>query len=98
MNKKDVAAIRRQFKLDSDLLTISDIYNVFIRREISEMYHEKNEVFSLLDRKQQELFLANFKKVLSGKLGEKLFKVRFKRETVEQPSETQHMFYEAFQT
>lgn len=77
MNQKDIAAIRKQFKLNTDLLTINDIYKVYIRQETSEIYHEENQSFSLLDIEQQELFLANFKKVLGGKLGVKLFEVRF---------------------
>ena len=41
MNKKDVAAIRKQFKLETDLLTIQDIYNVYVRQESNEIYHEE---------------------------------------------------------
>lgn len=31
MNNKDIAEIRKQFKLDNDLLKIADIYNVYIK-------------------------------------------------------------------
>ena len=55
MNKKDVT-IRKQFKLDTDLLKITDIYKVYIKQESSEFYHEESQPFSLLDREQQELF------------------------------------------
>ena len=37
MNKKDIAAIRKQFKLDTDLLKITDIYKVYIKQESSEI-------------------------------------------------------------
>src|SRR5699024_163394 len=30
MNKKDIAEIRKQFKLETDLLKIAEIYNVYI--------------------------------------------------------------------
>ncbi|WLV24581.1 DUF4317 domain-containing protein [Aciduricibacillus chroicocephali] len=80
MNKKDIAAIRRQFKVDNDLLTISHIFNVYIRKESSEIYHEEIRPFQVLEREQQELFLTNFKKVLTGKPDVKLFDVKFERE------------------
>ena len=60
MNKKDIAEIRKHFKMDTDLLKIADIYNIYIQQESSEIYHEESRSFSLLDREQQELFLANF--------------------------------------
>ena len=98
MNKKDIADIRKHFKLDTDLLTITDIYNVYIRQESSDIYHEKSQSFSLLDREQQELFLTNFKKVLGGKLGMKLFEVRFKQQVEEQTDNTQSLLYESLNT
>ncbi|KXH80624.1 DUF4317 domain-containing protein [Sporosarcina sp. HYO08] len=98
MNKKDIAAIRKQFKLDTDLLTITDIYKVYIKQESSDIYHEESQPFALLDREQQELFLNNFKKVLGGKLGIKLFEVKFKRQEEEQPDHTQTHLYEGLHT
>ncbi|WP_075619619.1 DUF4317 domain-containing protein [Paenisporosarcina indica] len=94
MNKKDIADIRKRFKLDTDLLKISDIYNVYIKQESSEIFHEESRSFSLLDREQQELFLANFKKVLGGKLDEKLFEVKFQRQEEGQTDHTQRLLYE----
>ncbi|MEK5036513.1 DUF4317 domain-containing protein [Sporosarcina sp. FSL K6-3457] len=98
MNKKDIAAIRKQFKLDTDLLKITEIYKVYIRQESSEFYHEESQPFSLLDREQQELFLNNFKKVLGGKLGLKLFEVKFRQQEEEQTDHTQQLLYEGLQT
>ncbi|WP_318616248.1 DUF4317 domain-containing protein [Sporosarcina sp. YIM B06819] len=98
MNKKDIAAIRKQFKLDTDLLTITDIYKVYIRQESSEFYHEESQPFSLLDREQQELFLTNFKKVLGGKLGLKLFEVKFRQQEQEQADHTQQLLFEGLHT
>ena len=98
MNKKDIAAIRKQFKLDTDLLKITDIYKVYIRQESSDIYHEESQPFSLLDREQQELFLTNFKKVLGGKLDVKLFEVKFQRQEEEQTDHTQQLLYEGLHT
>ncbi|WP_182200924.1 DUF4317 domain-containing protein [Paraliobacillus salinarum] len=77
MNKKDLAAFRRQFKVDNDALKISDIYNVYIMKESDEIYHHQSQPFEMLEREQQELFMTNFKKVLTGQLDEKLFELRF---------------------
>lgn len=97
MNNKDIADIRKRFKVDSDLLKISDIYNVYIQQESSEIYHEESRSFSLLDREQQELFLANFKKVLGGKLDIKLFEVKFQPQEEGQKDHTQHLLYEGLE-
>ena len=98
MNNKDIAEIRKHFKMDTDLLKIADIYNIYIQQESSEIYHEESRSFSLLDREQQELFLANFKKVLGGKLDVKLFEVKFQRQAEEQTDHTQRLLYEGLQT
>ncbi|MBU0905146.1 MAG: DUF4317 domain-containing protein [Firmicutes bacterium] len=94
MNKKDIADIRKRFKMDSDLLKIADIYNVYIKQESNEIYHEVSSSFSLLDREQQEMFLDNFKKILGGKLDVKLFEVKFQRPEEGQTDHTQQLLYE----
>lgn len=98
MNKKDIAEIRKQFKLETDLLKIAEIYNVYIKQDTSEIFHEESRSFSLLDREQQELFLANFKKVLAGKLDIKLFEVKFQRPEEGQADHTQTLLYEGLRT
>ncbi|MRG86484.1 DUF4317 domain-containing protein [Salinibacillus xinjiangensis] len=80
MNKKDIANIRKQFKVDNDLLNIKEIFNVYIMKESSDIYHHQSQPFEMLDQDQQELFMNNFKKVLSGQLDEKLFELKFQRE------------------
>ncbi|MGM8216494.1 DUF4317 domain-containing protein [Bacillaceae bacterium W0354] len=80
MNKKDIANIRKQFKVDNDLLRVKDIFNVYIMKESSEIYHHQSLPFEMLEQEQQELFMGNFKKVLSGQLDEKLFELKFQRE------------------
>lgn len=96
MNKKDIAALRKHFKLGTDLLTIRDIYHIYIKQESSDLYHEVSQPFALLDREQQELFLSNFKKVLGGRLGEKLFEVRFQQE--EREEHTQRLLYDSLRS
>ena len=97
MNKKDIADIRKRFKLDTDLLKIADIYNVYIQQESSEIYHEESRSFSMLDREQQELFFDNFKKVLGGKLDAKMFEVKFQPQEEGQADHTQKLLYEGLE-
>ncbi|WP_188456914.1 DUF4317 domain-containing protein [Virgibacillus oceani] len=80
MNKKDIATIRKQFKLNNDLLKIHEIFNVYIMKESSDIYHQESLPFEMLEVEQKELFMSNFKKVLSGQLDEKLFELKFQRD------------------
>ncbi|WP_173916805.1 DUF4317 domain-containing protein [Halobacillus sp. Marseille-Q1614] len=80
MDKKDISGIRRHLKVDNDSLKISDIFNVYIMKETTDIYHHQSQPFEMLDRDQQELFMNNFKKVLTGQLDEKLFELKFMRD------------------
>ncbi|SDJ66243.1 DUF4317 family protein [Salimicrobium halophilum] len=83
MDKKDIAALRRQLKTDTDLLNIQDLFTVYIMKETSEPFHAQHQKFEMLEKEQQELFMQNFKKLLSGQLDEKLFELKFRRDTEE---------------
>lgn len=98
MNKKDIAALRRQFKVNATQLKIADIYNIYIRQETNEIYYEELRPFPFLEEEQQELFLTNFKKVLGGKLDEKLFEVKFQYPQEGQVDHTQGLLYEGLRT
>lgn len=78
MNKKDIANIRKQFKLKNDLMRITDIFNVYIMKQSSDIFHQESRPFEMLEQEQQELFLHNFKKVLTGQLDSKIFELKFK--------------------
>lgn len=80
MNKKDIASFRRQLKPENDLLKINEVFNVYIMKDSSEIYHQESTPFEMLEREQQELFMNNFKKVLAGQLDRKLFELRFAHE------------------
>ncbi|WP_188206973.1 DUF4317 domain-containing protein [Alkalibacillus aidingensis] len=80
MNKKDIANIRKQFKVNNDLLNIHEIFNVYIMKESSEIYHHQSMSFDFMEEEQQELFMNNFKKVLTGQLDQKLFELKFQRD------------------
>ncbi|MBO0962110.1 DUF4317 domain-containing protein [Neobacillus sp. MM2021_6] len=94
MNKKDIANIRKQFKLDNHLMNIREIFNVYVQKESGEIYHHISQPFEMLEQEAQELFLANFKKVLTGHLDAKLFELKFIR-NVEDSS--QMFLYEGLQ-
>jgi hypothetical protein len=87
MNKKDIANIRKQFKLDNDLMKIREIFNVYVTKESGEIYHHVSQPFQMLEQEAQELFLGNFKKVLTGHLDAKLFELKFQRD-VEDSTQT----------
>lgn len=83
MIKKEVAHIRKQFKLDHDMMNINDILNVYIMKDSNEVYHWERQAFALVDREKQELHMGNFKKLLTGELDQKLFELKFQEEAVD---------------
>ncbi len=98
MNQKEVAAIRKHFKLNAEAVKIADIYNIYIRQDSNEMFHEELRSFPFLEQEHQELFLTNFKKVLGGKMDEKLFEVKFQHPEPGQSDHTQTLLYEGLKT
>lgn len=80
MNNKDLAHFRKYLKPDTELMSILDIFNVYITKASSDIYHYECHPFAMLEKEQQELFLSNFKKMLTGRFNEKLFELDFQRE------------------
>jgi hypothetical protein len=78
MNKKSIAHLRNQFKEDNELMKISDIFHVYVKKETGEIYHEGSQSFEMVETEQREMFLNNFKSVLKGKLDSKVFALKFK--------------------
>lgn len=87
MNIKDIAEIRKQFKLNNSRMEIREIFNVYVKKESGEIYHHVCQPFQMLEKETQELFLANFKKVLTGSIDAKLFELKFKHD-VEDSTQT----------
>lgn len=67
-------------------MNIYDILNVYITKETNEIYHWERLPFELVDREKQELYMGNFKKLLTGELDQKLFELRF-QEAAEEPAQ-----------
>ncbi|KAI7264040.1 hypothetical protein KC345_g8958 [Hortaea werneckii] len=86
MIKKEAAHIRKQFKMDHDQLNLYDILNVYIMKETNEIYHCERQPFAMVDREKQELYMGNFRKLLTGELDQKLFELKFLEEA-EEPSQ-----------
>jgi len=80
VNNKDVANFRKHFKPDHDLMKIFDIFNVYITKDSSDIYHHECHPFIMLEKEQQELYMGNFKKLLTGQFDEKLFELDFQPE------------------
>ncbi|WP_040205961.1 DUF4317 domain-containing protein [Neobacillus jeddahensis] len=87
MNKKDIANIRKQFRLNNHQMNIREVFNVYVQKESGDIYHHVSQPFQMLDQESQELFLTNFKKVLTGHLDAKLFELKFRRD-VEDSTQT----------
>lgn len=94
MNKKDIANIRKEFKLNSPRMNIREIFNVYVQKESGEIYHQISQPFQMLEQEAQELFLTNFKKVLTGHLDAKLFELKFIRDVEDS---TQMFLFEGLQ-
>src|SRR3954464_14236538 len=94
MNKKDIANIRKQFKLNNHLMNLREIFNVYVQKESGEIYHQVSQPFQMLEQETQELFLSNFKKVLTGHLDTKLFELKFIRDVEDS---TQLFLFEGLQ-
>ncbi|MGH4119693.1 DUF4317 family protein [Clostridium sp.] len=98
MNKKELANIRKEFKLDSGMMKIQEIYSVYLKKDNVQIdfepiiYSEFN-FFDRMDMDKKELFLGNFKKVLTGALDTKIFELDF--ENIEEDNNTQKLLINA---
>ncbi|MGH4139965.1 DUF4317 family protein [Clostridium sp.] len=92
MNKKELTDIRKEFKLDSGMLKIQEIYSVYLKKDnvqidFEPVIHSEFDYFDRMDMDKKELFLANFKKVLTGAIDTKIFDLEF--ENIEEDNSTQ---------
>ena len=94
MNKKELADIRKEFKLDSGMMKIQEIYSVYLKKDnvqidFEPVIHSEFDFFDRMDMDKKELFLGNFKKVLTGALDTKIFELDF--ENIEEDNNTQKL-------
>lgn len=101
MNKKELANLRKEFKLDSSMLKIEEIYSVYLKKdsvqgEDKPVIYSEFDYFDRMDMDKKELFLVNFKKVLTGAIDTKLFELDF--ENLEEEENTQKLLVNALKT
>lgn len=78
MNKKDLADLRKEFKLNSYMMPIKEIYSVYLKKDNGEIITKELNYFEMMDIEKRELYLNNFKKVLTGTIDTKIFELDFK--------------------
>lgn len=92
MNKKDLSDIRKEFKIESYALPIKEVYSVYLKKDNGAIITKELVPFGMMDIETRELYLKNFKKVLTGTIDSKIFELDFmKKET----NETQSTLYNA---
>ncbi len=77
MNKKDLSAFRRQFKTDSYCLNLKELYTVYMKKDNQSILYAELASFDMKSELEQEIYLSNFKKLLTGGLDSKLFELSF---------------------
>lgn len=77
MNKKEINKMKKEFKIDSVMLSIKEIYNVYVKKDNYSVICSNLNYLQMLDVEAQELYINNFKKILGGTLDTKLFELQF---------------------
>lgn len=77
MNKNDVASIRKEFKLDHTKLKLGEVVSFYVKGDSKQILGTEKESFNLMEREKQELYIKNFKKLLTGQLDSKVFELEF---------------------
>ncbi|WP_294180772.1 DUF4317 family protein [uncultured Clostridium sp.] len=101
MNKKDLSNIRREFKLGSCMLPIKEIYSVYLKKDGGNIITRDLEYFERMEIEKRELYLNNFRKVLTGSLDSKIFELDFEKKNGREDTgsddgeSTQHILYSA---
>lgn len=76
MNKKDIAAFKRQLKEDGKV-EIKHLARVFAMGESREIIYHESGSFAACDESEQALYFSNFKKLLTGAMDSKIFELPF---------------------
>ena len=101
MNKKELADIRKEFKLENGMIKIEEIYSVYLKKDnvqidYEPIIHSEFDYFDRMDMDKKELFLGNFKKVLTGALDTKIFELDF--QNIEDEDNTQKFLTSALKS
>lgn len=78
MNKKELSAIKKDLKVEnSGRLRITEIFNAYCKADCKKIMFSEKMYFDNYDEEIQEMFYANFKKILTGSMGAKIFELDF---------------------
>lgn len=77
MNKKDLSTLRRQFKTDSNSLELKQLYTAYMKKDNQNIIYTEFYSFDMKNEIEQEIYLGNFKKLLTGSLNSKIFELAF---------------------
>lgn len=102
MNKQDIAGVRKELKVDNTMLQIKEVYSVYLKLDNQSEIHSEFNFFESFDSEKQELYIKNYKKLLTGALDTKLFELNFTKMTEEDSNDkeesTQNILYKALET
>jgi hypothetical protein len=77
MNKKEISALRKEFKENSYKLNLKDMYSVYLKKDGGVFIHSEINYFDSFELEKKELYFNNFKKILSSSLDTKIFELEF---------------------
>lgn len=83
MNKNDLGKIRKQLKLENSFIEIKQVFSVYLKRETQDIIVSKQGYFVRLSETEQDMYIRNFKKLLTGGLNVKIFELDFTDENEE---------------
>ncbi|MBC2727244.1 DUF4317 family protein [Desulfosporosinus sp.] len=92
MNKEDIASIRRELKTNNSKLKIQEICSYYVKQDSKAILCSEKMYFDMMDEEKKELYLKNFKKILSGKIDSKIFELEFKNNKLGKNLTQKHMF------
>lgn len=80
MSVYDLKEIKRGLKTDSAYLRIEEIFINYIKKDNGEVIHSESKKFDFMSADEKDLYLKNFKKVLSGTVDKNIFEIPFIKE------------------
>ncbi|MBP1743597.1 MAG: hypothetical protein H6Q58_575 [Firmicutes bacterium] len=93
MNKKDLADLRKEFKLTTYKLSVKEIYSVYLKKDNKSIVMKELNYLDMMEIEKRELYLGNFKKVLTGPIDSKIFELDFKTADPESTENAQAVLY-----
>ena len=93
MNKEDIASIHKELKTNNSQLKIQEICSYYIKQDSKDILCSEELYFDMMDEERKELYLKNFKKVLSGKIDSKVFELEFKDNKLGENETQGHMLH-----